>query len=326
MQNDKLVFIIGAPRSGTTWLHLMLGAHSEIVTGQESQVFSNYLAPMYARWKMELDYPQSDGVRQHGIATYLDEDEFLDLLRNFAGKVFEKAKQEKPGATFFLEKSPTNTPHVELITKCFPQVCFIHMIRDGRDVATSMLMASRGWGKSWFPRRVETAAQEWKGSVVQGRKAKGLTRRYTEIRYEELLSRGSDELKRLLDFVGVSSSEEEVNRIYDEFKFAKLSRGDYSREVFKNPGTVTASGTRDRKEPAGFFRKGVAGDWVNHLKRNDIKIFNWIAGDLLVDLGYATPEEVRAPRFIPLGLLARNCLKSSIRTLGSLMRTLGLHE
>ena len=107
MQNHKLVFIIGAPRSGTTWLHLMLGAHSEIVTGQESQVFSNYLAPMYARWKMELDYPQSDGVRQHGIATYLDEDEFLDLLRNFAGKVFEKAKQEKPGATFFLEKSPT---------------------------------------------------------------------------------------------------------------------------------------------------------------------------------------------------------------------------
>ncbi len=90
--------------------------------------------------------------------------------------------------------------------------------------------------------------------------------------------------------------------------------------------TVMASGTKDREEPVGFFRKGVAGDWVNHLKSNDIKVFNWIAGDLLADLGYATPEEARPPKVMPLGPLARNFLKSSVRTMGSLMRTVGLHE
>lgn len=326
MENDRLTFIIGAPRSGTTWLHLMMGAHSEIVTGQESQVFAEYLAPMYSRWRMELEHPQSDGTRQHGIATYLDEDEFLDLLRTFANKVFEKARQQKPAAKLFLEKAPQSTPHVELITKCFPRVRFIHMIRDGRDVATSMIMASRGWGRSWAPQRVEGAALEWKGSVVHGRNAKEFTTSYTEVRYEDLLSQGRQELKRLFDFVDVSSSEEEVDRIYGEFGFAKLSTGNYPRDVFKNPGTIAASGTRDRKEPAGFFRKGVAGDWPNHLRGNDIKVFNWIAGDLLADLGYATPEDARPPKVMPLGLLARNWLKASMGSLRSLMRALGLYQ
>jgi len=124
-------------------------------------------------------------------------------LRHFARNIFHKANQEKPGAVFFLDKSPNSTPHVELIAKCFPEARFIHMIRDGRDVAISMLMASKGWGKSWATRRVEEAAREWKRFVVQGRKTREFTRNYTEVRYEELLSRGPDELE-----LGYASPEE----------------------------------------------------------------------------------------------------------------------
>lgn len=305
---EQLIFIIGAGRSGTTWLHLMLGSHPRVATGQESQIFSEYLAPLYRRWRDELEWPDTETVRQHGISSYVKEDEFVALLRGFALEVLGRVLAEKPGATHLLEKSPSSSYHVDLIHRCLPETHFIHVIRDGRDVATSMLKARLGWGKSWAPSRAEDAAKEWVKAVWAARSAANLTSHYTEVRYEDLLSEGVDELQRVFRFVGLPVSDDEASEIYERFDFDRLKKGDYDRAVFKNPGEVTASGTEERREPPGFFRKGKSGTWRDELSRAELNSFLWVAGDLLEELGYLGENDPRPLRRAPLSAVMRSAM------------------
>lgn len=293
--NDRdphaFVFIIGAPRSGTTWLHLMMGAHPRVATGQESQLFERYLSVLAERWQEELDWPETEDVRKHGISSYLTDDEFTALLRDAALRVFTRTLALEDGATHVLEKSPNNARHTALIHRCFPEARFIHVIRDGRDVANSMMRASEGWGRSWAPARIEDAARSWRESVRAARTTRDFAAHYTEVRYETLLTDGVEELDRLFAFCNLDRPEGGSGALYEQFGFEKLKAGNYERSVFKNPGVSAASGTEGRKEPRDFFRKGVAGQWRDAFSPAQLRAFNWVAGDLLSELGYATPSE-----------------------------------
>lgn len=289
----------------------MLGSHPRVATGQESQVFSEYLAPLYRRWREELEWPDTEAVRQHGISSYVKEEEFLALLRHFALEVLGRVLAEKPEATHLLEKSPSSSYHVDLIHRCLPETRFIHVIRDGRDVATSMLQARSGWGRSWAPSRAEDAAREWVEAVRAARAAADLTTSYTEVRYEDLLTQGVDELQRLFEFVGLPVSKDHASETYERFTFDRLKKGEYERDVFKNPGEVAASGTEERREPSGFFRKGKSGSWREDLSSAELKSVLWVAGDLLGELGYLEAGDPSPPDRPPLSTVVR-------RTVGGL--------
>ncbi len=93
---------------------------------------------------------------------------------------------------------------------------------------------------------------------------------YAEVRYEDLLERPHEEVRRLLAFLGAEADEETVRRCVNAASFERLSRG---RE-------------RGEEDPSSFFRKGVAGDWKNVFTERDKQVFKEEAGDLLVQLGY----------------------------------------
>lgn len=301
---ENIVFIIGCGRSGTTWLHLMLGSHEQIATGQESQLFHNYIRPMRDRWLMEINYPKDSNLRFHGISSYIKEEQFYGLLRNFADGVFCNVMKEKPGATHFLEKSPNNSFNVDIIARCYPKARFIHVIRDGRDVAASMLAAGKGWGRYWAPSRVEPAALEWKTAIHDSRTASELSPYYMEVRYEDLLDKGYQELERIFQFLDIPCSQEQVQSIYDAHTFDKLQSNNYQKNTFLSPGETVASGTEERQEPKGFFRKGKAGDWQTFFNKSQQDEFYYIAGDLLEELGYLEPGVHNFSK--PLGLTIRH--------------------
>lgn len=293
------IFMVGAPRSGSTWLQLMLGSHPHIVTGQESQVFSEYVAPLHERWRRELTYPDSELVRQHGIAPYLSEAEFLGLLRGFVRGVVRGSVRQKPEAHYFLEKSPSSTFHIPLIHRCFPETAFIHIVRDGRDVAASLLHAAQSWGRDWAPGNMREAARLWSESVRAARGAALLTERFIEVRYEDLLLNTTAELERLAAFLGITWSSTELERVKNTFRFEKLSLQRHSADVFKNTGARHASGTSERREPPGFFGKGKAGRWQESLTQRQLEVFDWVAGELLVELGYTSPAERHGSGWLP---------------------------
>jgi len=66
-----------------------------------------------------------------------------------------------------------------------------------------------------------------------------------------------------------------------------LKSNKYDKKTFINPGERVASGTEERPEPTNFFRKGVSGSWKTELSMQQLAEFNWVAGDLLHELGYS---------------------------------------
>ena len=66
------------------------------------------------------------------------------------------------------------------IQRTIPEARFVHLIRDGRDVALSVL------GMNWGPSTVPEAAFRWKKRILRAREQVPRIGHYVEIRYEDL--------------------------------------------------------------------------------------------------------------------------------------------
>ena len=82
----NMVFIVGAPRSGTTWLQRLLATHPRIRTGQESKLFRWYIAPQLRMWAMETTRERNretaNGRGGTGLSCYFREEEFGSVLKH----------------------------------------------------------------------------------------------------------------------------------------------------------------------------------------------------------------------------------------------------
>jgi hypothetical protein len=269
--DKQFVFIIGAPRSGTTWLQAMLGAHPSICTLTELKLYNDFTAPWIHAWKTQASQHQYGNLT--GLPTLWTEEEFYTYLREFLDRVYSHILEAKPDASVVLDKTPGYAFFIEDIERLVPKAKYIHIIRDGRDVATSMLAASQGWAKAWAPHEVKSAAAGWKKYVMAAQKARRLGERYLEVRYENILADGPQVLGTLFEFVGVPCDREQLLAISDDHTFEQMKQGKTeSNKIY---------------QAEGFFRKGQSGDWKNGLTASQQFIFHDVAGELLCELGYA---------------------------------------
>lgn len=292
----NLVFIVGSPRSGTTWLARLMGAHVDVAAMQETELISRYCQSWYAAWRDQLP----DGAerwrrnRHRGLPAVLTTEEFDGHVVAFARDVYAKVLGLKPTARVLVDKTPENALHVDLIRRLFPDALVLHLVRDGRDVAESMLAASRGWGRDWAPGRVRLAAQTWR-SCVETATTAAHSGPYLQIRYEDLVTDGPLVLAECLRLVGVDATPEEVADIVDRFD---IRRGEaateedslvWSGEVVKRLGAAPS-------EPPGFFGPQRFGAWQERWTAWERMTFASVAGGLLRELGYADGDEwVDAP-------------------------------
>jgi hypothetical protein len=280
------VFIVGANRSGTTWLQQLLGGHPRIVTPHETELFFDYVASWRRIWDEQLPTdPERWRQRRHrGLPAVLTEEAFSEVLLEFVGRVDAELLRLKPSAEVVVEKALG--VRGELILDLLPASGFIHIIRDGRDASASMLRASRGWGSHWAPRSGEWAAYSWRRATETGRAISALTDRYVEIRYEALQSEAGPEiLLDLFRFCGVEADEKVSTEIYSRFSLDTSANG-------KRPSSIVWGGEVARRigagelEPDGFAGAGGVGAWRRDLRLDDRLLFDSVAGDLLCALGY----------------------------------------
>jgi sulfotransferase family protein len=271
VQNRQFLFIIGAPRSGTTWLQAMIGAHSDVCTTAELMLFNHYTALWVNAWNDQMRLQREGSII--GLPTVWTEDEFYGFLREFLKQIYERVLALKPAATVILDKHPGYAQHVEHIHRLIPDARFIHMIRDGRDVAASMLAASRHWGRLWAPKNIWKAAASWKGHTLEARRANQYVGQYLEVRYEDLLTKGEPILESVFKFVGLPTDTETIAAIWEEHQFDKMKK--------------QRTGASRFALPEGFFRQGRSGNWHNALSPMQRYLFHDTAGDLLIQLGYA---------------------------------------
>lgn len=267
IQDKQFLFIIGAPRSGTTWLQIMLGEHPQVCTSVELTLFDRYIGSWMETWKHE-----TENAHRPGLNLFWTEAEFHGFLRDFAYQTYAKALATKPEATHVLDKRPSYSEHVESIQALLPNARFIHIIRDGRDVTTSMMAAAKDF---WFQTdTMQKSATRWQEKVLQARIASQFEGQYLEVRYEDLLTDGVATLQSVFDFCGLPITTEQVANILEQQAFDKLKD---SRK----------SASAEFKMPPGFYRKGKMGNWQEELSLTDKQQFDEIAGGLLKELGYA---------------------------------------
>jgi hypothetical protein len=269
--DKQFVFIIGAPRSGTTWLQAMLGAHPSICTLTELKLYNDFTAPWLQAWKTQASFHKYGNLT--GLPVIWTENEFYTFLREFLDRVYSRVLISKPNASVVLDKTPGYAFYVEDINDLVPNAKYIHMVRDGRDVTTSMCAAAQDWAKAWAPSNVKAAATLWKRSILSAQKAQQYCNRYMEVRYEELLTNGPEVLGNIFTFIGVPIDVNENISIFNEHAFEQMKKQETAINQFY--------------QAENFFRKGQTGDWQNALSPAQRLIFHDVAGDLLCALGYA---------------------------------------
>ena len=224
-RSDAPVFIVGSPRSGTTLLyHMLLSAGGFVRYRTETHVFST-LAPRFRGMRSAAD-------RQGALKLWLASDcHALTTLTNY--EVREVIERECRGPGDFLrlimeamgrrqymprwaETTPAHVLHMREIRDQIPQAIFIHLVRDGRDVAASLVR--QGWIRPLARDRehpVLAAAAYWQWIVRRGRAgaAELGSDVCLDVRYEDLVDAPTDTLSRIGRFIGQSLDWETIQRV-----------------------------------------------------------------------------------------------------------------
>ncbi|MEM8598303.1 MAG: sulfotransferase [Bacteroidota bacterium] len=285
---EEVVFIVGSPRSGTTWLQRLLASHPQVRTGQESHLFSHYLAPQLRTWQRAIDRtsdPAFEGRSGLGLAGYLEEAEFLNLLRLYVVMMMRAAGMRQGDR--FLEKSPSHALVIPEIRTLLPRSKFIHLVRDPRDVVASLVAASQGWGKAWAPSDTGKAAGIWVKHVEAVREASGQmpAGTFVQVRYEDLSADPEGTLRSLTDFMGLAWSADQVSHAVEANRVGALKGGGGTPiPIFGHYQRVQGD---TAVEPEGFVRKAKPGTGRKELSLGDKKRIRDEVYPTMKTFGYA---------------------------------------
>jgi hypothetical protein len=281
----RLVLLVGAPRSGTTWLQSMLASHPSVASPQETDLFARYLEPLAEAWRWQLRGGPEAWARRRfkGLPAVLTTEEYTAIVQDFAAAIVDRAAKLRDGASVVLEKSPSTSLCASAIAELTPDAKVVHLVRDGRDVAASLLAASEGWGSWWAPRTVPDAARSWVRHVEGAREARDLGVPYLEVRYEALVAGDVTSLQAVHQLCGIPLSEVGARDLLARFSFDRMAAGTPPEPLVRGEYAEEAAGW---DEPEGFYRRGVVAGWEDEWSTRDRLRFDAIAGDLLVSLGY----------------------------------------
>lgn len=289
------VFIVGCPRSGTSYLyHLLLSAGGFAEFHTQMNAF-DVLEPIYGdltvlknRQRMMKEWLQSKAFYVSGLNAADIESKVLAQCRSasdFLRIVMEEIARTQ-GVDRWIDSTPTNVPHMLRIKRDFPDACFVHIIRDGRDVALSL--DKRGWSRPlpWDKDKgLLAAGLYWEWIVRKGRRYGSLLGpQYMEVRYEFLVEHPRAALAQLGEFI-------QHDLDYDRIQQASIGS-------LKNPLTSF-------KEELKEGRFVPVGRWKDKFPPQQLLWFEDLVGDYLQELGYPVSESrtahgfaVRTMRFI----------------------------
>lgn len=181
--------IVGVPRSGTTLLRFMLCAAGTLAIPPET-AFIPRIADTTDRAAFLAALTAFPTWEDFGLSP--DDLALPDPFTPTGGlRAFYAAYARRHGAARAGDKTPAYLDKMPLIARLLPESVFIHIIRDGRDVAAS-------WAETWFApsRDPATLLDRWAGMIAAARAASpGLA--VHEVRYEELVTRPADTLRRI---------------------------------------------------------------------------------------------------------------------------------
>ncbi|MFN0274755.1 MAG: sulfotransferase family protein [Chitinophagales bacterium] len=292
---NKIIFIVGNSRSGTTMMRRVLGNHPEIYMLEELHFFeqlwstSDKEREIEAKEALELAskllFIQRDGyLSEMNVEKYKTEAE--DILKNIPGKIFSHLVLEaflfyearKHFKVIPCEKTPQDVFYIQEILELFPQCKIINMVRDPRGV---MLSQKRKWqrremGAKFMTKKEQrrlkinyhpiTISKLWNSSVRSALRFKNHLQVHHMI-FEKLVNNSEHEIKRLCKFLEI----------------------EFTPEMLSIP-QVGSSNEADLPESFGIKTER-AGNWEKGgLNKTEIYFCQNICGEYMQQFGYDIKE------------------------------------
>src|SRR5829696_3493106 len=321
VQQRTRFFVVGEMKSGTSWTMWMLDSHPEVFCSGEGCFFGRDQEreeiPVYGDPTPSL---RNAFVNFEDLRTWKSfswnywgnqrnvEEDLPDLTR-LAVDYYMMQGSALSGKRIVGDKSPLHTDYVDEIFEIYPEAKVIHVFRDGRDVAVSLMhhfwtlakdtnsasdrvaiydlepeeRAKRdayredpegflASGESIFiEERLQQIARRWSRRVNKASRdgTELFGDSFFQVSYEELLSRPLENMKTIFELLGAQADDEVVRRCVEKNSFESMARRPKGRE-----------------DSGAFLRKGVAGDWRSVFTDRDREVYEAVARDTLREFGY----------------------------------------
>jgi hypothetical protein len=280
-------FVVGVGRSGTTLLRLMLDAHPELTIPPETHFVPELIraadkrgasperiAEIMISQRQWADFGL-DADELRGRLAVLEPLDAAGALRAFYGLYAVRADKPRWG-----DKTPIYVEHMREIEAALPEARFVHLIRDGRDVALSRIRRALD-----EPPPAGRIARNWKRRIGAARKRARKLGHYLELRYEDLVTETEASLRRVCEFVELPYDAAMLD--YHHRAGERLSElaGDLPARGSKarRPGSERLAAHALATEPP---REERIGAWREQMSPADVAAFEDAAGGLLDELGY----------------------------------------
>lgn len=276
-------FVVGVPRSGTTLLRLMLDAHpalaippetgfgavladpAVVAAGPDELLHAVQALPTWPDLAFERDYLRARLARVRPWSA-------ADGVRAVYALYAERHRKERWG-----DKTPIHCQHMTTLARHLPEARFVHIVRDGRDVAASVRSLPIS------PGSIEEIAADWRDQILDARRQAAELPHYREVRYERLVTEPEAVLRELCDYLTL------------DFDAAMLRAHERAEERHREmPERVLADGTHITHEERNRWHgltlrppdPSRAGRWRSALSGDERARFEAVAGALLGELGY----------------------------------------
>lgn len=284
------VFIGGCERSGTTLLASLFARSPRVCVTPESQFKVDmhralFAASRTACWEDVASFLHGDFRFQ----LWALPDDWLKALHGETnlGDVMAAIVNRysiMQGATqiphFWIDHTPNNVEYAKTLAASFPEAKFLHIVRDGRAVAASVMPLD------WGPNTILECATWWTAHLAYGL---ALERHFGQhrvrrVRFEDIVSDPDRSIQELSTFLGIDvSGSESFGGVFEVPSYTKSQHALVGSDI--DPRRATS--------------------WMDTLSSREIALFEWRTKELLCYLEY----DLVSPPCVPPTLLERCALK-----------------
>lgn len=291
--------IVGAPRSGTTLLRLMLDSHPEVAIPPETgfilgaleltkmdQVSAAQLGDTMTQYPKNAPNWSDFQIPVEDLMARL---QAINPFNTADGlRCFYQLYAQRFGKSRWGDKTPDYSLQIQAIGEMLPEAHFIHIIRDGRDAALSLR-------STWFApsQDMNILAQYWYDRVLSARTASLQTAHYMEIFYEDLILRPQTILEKICNFLSLSFHPDMLN--YYERAPARLK--EHQARIWKDGSFKVSHEQRLHQQHMTTQKLSIerVAVWQHSMTLEEIQQFERVAGSLLSELGYPLSNKQTSP-------------------------------
>lgn len=283
---DRLtpVYLLSLPRSGSTFVQRVLGAHDAISTVSEPWILLPYLYTLKRRG-VYTEY-------SHGLVSSALEDfcrelpngeaDYLTEIRTFILRLYERASDES--TKYFLDKTPRYHLIIEEILRVFPDAKYVFLWRNPLAIVASIMET---WGNGHWN------LYKWKVDLFDGLESLVSTFEkrsdlICSVRYEELVSGSDVEWKKLFQHLGLHFEPELLSRFGEVELRGQMGDSD-GVEQYEQINTEPMDKWKNT------LRNPVRKAWCRHYLR-------WIGEKRLAIMGYDLNNLIEEMDSIPASL------------------------